>query len=124
MMFSELVCGESADGELFRLVEKLVAKVPTGRRQWYSCVVPINFKTDKASFSIGSLKLGKRWDAPGVLHDYLYYRTNISRRECDYIFRCALKENGVSLVGRWFGWAFVRTVGWRSYGKNTWNNTV
>lgn len=86
--------------------------------------VPAGFITDLASVPrvpIAYLLWGDRAHREAVLHDYLY-RINavpdLSRANCDWIFREAMISRGNSwwvAEGMYLG---VRTMGWLFYKKN------
>lgn len=90
--------------------------------------VPIGFKTDFASVPRLFWALLPKWGKYGnaaVIHDYLYWSQERSRRESDNIFLEAmgvlqvspLHKNPMYWAVRWFGWwAWARNKRWRRRG--------
>lgn len=82
-------------------------------------IVPAGFLTDFASvpraFWSWIPRAGKHTKA-AVVHDYLYIKQPVSRRDADGIFRRMMRELGVSAPRAWIMWKAVR-VG----GRSAWN---
>jgi hypothetical protein len=51
-----------------------------------------------------------------TVHDYLYSRATLSRKQCDDIFYDALRKEGVAKWRAWLMWAGVRIGGAKAYG--------
>ena len=82
-------------------------------------LVPAGFRTDFASVPgllLGLLDSDNLVAPAALLHDYLYASGLVSRKDADWIFFEALRENGVPLPLRSLYWAGVRAGGWTKYG--------
>lgn len=104
--------------------------------EWQSAsmhvIVPKGFITDLASIPRG---LRAIFDVSGpsrraaVLHDWLYCEAldangkSVTRRQADSLFREALADCGVGIVGRNLYWAGVRTFGEAYWDERTTNPT-
>ena len=74
-------------------------------------VVPADFETDFASVPRPLAWLLPRYGAytkSAILHDYLWRRNVVSRKDADGLFRRSMRELGVPFLRRWIMWAAVR----------------
>lgn len=75
--------------------------------------VPAGFVTDFASVPRLVTWLLPRYGdytRAAILHDYLWVRDDVTKRDADGLFRRAMRELGVSVPRRWMMWAAVRTA--------------
>ncbi len=83
--------------------------------------VAIGFKTDFASiprlFWIVLPKWGRYGNA-AVVHDWLYWTQERSRREADDIFREGMGVLGVGTLTSWLIYTAVRRFGWLAWIRN------
>jgi hypothetical protein len=59
----------------------------------------------------------RKYILPSALHDFLYSQRDTNRFWCDWIFLCALKDQKVNFIGRWFYFIIVVLCGWRNKAK-------
>lgn len=113
--FTKTLKVEQLDGDLFRLLEGL----PFGEFE-----VPAGFETDFASikgfhnivlYPIYALFKGYG-NYGSTVHDYLYRKKIVSRKEADAIFYEALRAEGVARWRAWLMWAGVRIGASKAYG--------
>ena len=80
--------------------------------------IPLGFQTDLASIPrpLWAVlpKVGK-WDAAGVVHDWLYQRNGITRQEADAVFHEAMLVKGVGPKTAALMWLGVRVGGWKPW---------
>lgn len=103
---------EDVNDSTFRLVEDLKYQSDIVKDV---IVVPKGFDTDFASVPrIGMIyaMLGDLAHKPAVVHDWLYYTGQVSRRTADRVMLEAMEEIGVPLYRRWPIYWGVRTGGW------------
>ncbi len=77
--------------------------------------VPAGFKTDFASvprIPLAYMLFGGVAKQAAVVHDYLYSRKDINRKDADNTFLEAMKVSGVSFFKRQAMYAAVRLFGW------------
>ena len=87
--------------------------------------VPTGFETDFASIGGVLLTVFGRPSGitaePSVVHDFLYSEQScyldLNREEADYVFREAMKKNGVGRMKRYSMWIGVRFFGHSRYRK-------
>lgn len=80
--------------------------------------VPAGFETDLASIPRGLWNLIPKigaYDAPAVVHDYLYATNGITRAQADAVLYEAMTEAGVVRRMRWLIYAGVRLGGRRAW---------
>jgi hypothetical protein len=116
--------------------ELRLALLPDGRR-WYltqplvwhgaidgrrcTLTVPARFVTDGASVPRLLWPFAAPWGRHGraaVLHDFLYFEQNVTRREADLVFRIVMAEARQLVLVRWAMWAAVRLFGWIAWSGN------
>lgn len=94
----------------FQLTAPLVYDVSVKQR----IVVPAGFVTDLASIPralyLTTPQIGN-YDAPAVVHDFLYAQQITTRAEADGIFRQAMSDAGVGRYTRTKMWLAVRLFG-------------
>jgi len=84
-------------------------------------VVPAGFDTDFATiprwaWGVPGFSPMERHKRAAVLHDYLYRKGTVSRRDADGIFRRVMRETGTNWITRRVMWGAVRLFGethWR-----------
>ena len=82
--------------------------------------VPAGFETDFASiprFFHRLLPKNGDYDAPAVVHDFLYSTALCDRQTADLVFLESMKSIGVSFWKRWSMYQAVHWFGWAA-----WNN--
>lgn len=87
-------------------------------REGDEIIVPAGFATDFASVPDRLRSFVAPWDEtarPALLHDWLYYSHERSRKVADRLFREGLEEEGVGWWSRWAMWAAVRVGGRAAY---------
>ena len=100
------------------LLRTLHIKVPE-YKDGYEIEIPRGFDTDFSS--IPTLFHGfVRWsrvDVAGVVHDWLYRKGRLSRRDADKVWRLVALRGEHSANGRqaWVGWCGLRLGGWRAW---------
>ena len=105
---------EAPNGKSFRLLE---AYHYLDAKSGVAFTIPCGWAVNLASFNIGPLYLRGETDTPSAIHDFLYGSRLVSRSVADRIFFRALRANGVRLLPALVCYLFVRTWGWRAYGK-------
>jgi len=81
--------------------------------------VPIGFQTDFASiprFFHRLLPKNGDYDAPAVVHDFMYQTAICNKMTADLIFLEAMQSVGVS---RWKRWSMYQAVNW--FGGEAWD---
>lgn len=91
--------------------------------------IPKGFDTDYSSYPFFSRMIVRfdRVDVAGVVHDWLYRRQGVSRREADRIWRLIAMhgDKSANLFQGWISWAGLRVGGWiawKSHKKNLTTN--
>lgn len=77
--------------------------------------VPVGFQTDLASIPRllrWRFKVTGKSRRAAVLHDYLYHTKWRTRKECDQVFKSALRVCGMSVYDAWVMYQAVRVGGW------------
>lgn len=111
--FTEEIAIEPAGGKLWKVTRAFAYITDQSER----IDIPIGFVFDGASipkvawFFIGH-PLDQEYLAPSAIHDNLYRTQEFSRSKTDYIFKQAMRDNGVSYLKRTVMWSFCRTFGW------------
>ena len=114
------------DGNYWRLDNPLIYNVNDGADL---ITVPAEFVTDFASVPpvIRWLfpKSGK-YDPAAVVHDWLYFKKERSRAECDGIFCEAMKVLGVAPATHQLMYYSLRAFGWIAwkFGKDKYNKAL
>lgn len=81
-------------------------------------VVPKDFKTDFASIPRVMWRVlpkSGKYDSAGVIHDFLYYTGEVSRKEADQVLVEAAAASGVSAATCKLIYAGVRLGGWKPW---------
>lgn len=84
-------------------------------------LIPAGFSTDFASiprFAHVLLPKNGEYDAPAVLHDWLYYAALTNRDTADFIFLEAMEVLGVPKWKRVLLYRAVRDFGWKAWNKH------
>lgn len=114
-----LVLEELSDGKLWRLAQPLVYYSSLLSR---TITVPAGFTTDLASvprLPLVYVTMGGRFNAPAVVHDFLYHNHNMcSREQADGVLREAMQTEGHNWFRRSLVWAGVRLFGWKPYDED------
>lgn len=91
----------------------------------FRVTVPVGMVTDLASVPRlfqNILNINGYARRPAVLHDWLYrtacddFGEELSRAECDHLFRKALQSEGAGFFETHTYWLGVRTGGWLAWG--------
>lgn len=89
--------------------------------------VPVGFVTDFASIPRPFWILFPKWGRYGnaaVVHDFLYWQQQRSRREADAIFLEGMQVLSVSPLVRSIIFRTVRAFGWLAWLKNRWDRAT
>lgn len=101
-------------------------RLPNGRRKLLRLLsvevddrtidVPANTTTDytSAPFFARPFIHWSRVDVAGVVHDYLYQKEQMSRRQADKVWRLVAHagEHRANWLQAWSGWVLLRLGGW------------
>jgi hypothetical protein len=116
MFVGELSVSPYPDGKTWYLNRQLVYQHwPT------TIIVPRGFECDFASVPTAFQNVLPRWDTYGlasVVHDWLYWNQQTTRREADDIFLDAMTESDVPLWKRQTIYYAVRTFGQFAWDDN------
>ena len=77
--------------------------------------VPAGTQTDFASIPRAlrwRFNINGKTRRAAVLHDHLYGTKWKTRKQCDAVFKSAMRDCGVSRYNAWVMWAGVRAGGW------------
>lgn len=66
---------------------------------------------------VGYLRPSGPWAVAAIVHDYLYRKQVVSRREADSAFYFIMIKTGVCFPTAMLIWASVRLFGWLCYGR-------
>jgi len=103
-------------GEKFILTSPLIYKTKTGKEITVESGTITNFASIPAPLRIFFSVNGKHRKA-ATLHDYLYEKQRLTRKQCDELFLEAMKSCGVGYFKRYSMYWGVRSGGWVSWNK-------